>query len=75
MTAHIMHECKLDSKQTQSYLALQLSHRLLEKRETGSSNKNVFYATVLARKYTDAYSELSGMFTVPTDANALVLLE
>jgi len=36
---------------------LQLKHRLLEKRETGSFNKNVFHATVLARKYTDAYSE------------------
>ena len=75
MMTHIMYMCNLNSKQTQSHLALMLKHRLLEKRETESFKNNVFRATALAGKYTDAYSELSGMFTVPTDADAPVPLE
>ena len=71
MITHIMYICNLNSKQTQSYVGLLLKHRLLEKRKNSSSN-NVFQATVLARKYTEAYSELSEIFNIAPEAKALV---
>lgn len=65
MITHIMYRCNLNSKQTQSYVALLLKHRLLEKTSTLNPSKNLYQATVLAGKYTGAYSELSEIFDLP----------
>jgi len=74
MITHIMYMCNLNSKQTQSYVGLLLKHRLLEKRKASSTNKTVFQTTVLARKYTEAYSELSDIFRVPIEGKPLALM-
>ena len=50
MMTHIMYTCDLNSKQAQSYVALLLKCRLLEKRETESFKNNVSRATALEGK-------------------------
>jgi len=50
MMTHIMYMCNMNSKQAQSYVALLLKYRLLEKRETESFKNNVFRTMALAGK-------------------------
>lgn len=62
MITHIMFKCNLNSKQTQSYVSLLLKHQLLERRKPEGSDNYVYQATDRARKYVEAYSELSRIF-------------
>ena len=71
MITHIMFKCNLNSRQTQSYVSLLLKHQLLEKRKPEGSNNYVYQATDRAKKYVEAYSELSRIFDPPTEAKAL----
>jgi predicted transcriptional regulator len=71
MITHIMFKCNLNSKQTQSYVALLIKHQLLEKRKYEGSNNYVYQATDRARKYVEAYSELSKIFDLPDEAKSL----
>lgn len=71
MITHIMFKCNLNSKQTQSYVSFLLKYRLLEKRKSEDSNNYVYHATDRARKYVEAYSELSQIFGLPNEARVL----
>lgn len=70
MITHIMYQCNLNSKQTQAYVSLLVKHELLAKKESESTTKGVYQATDKARKYMDAYSELSQIFGLPTVGKA-----
>ena len=75
MITHIMYQCNLNSKQTQAYVSLLVKYELLEKRESESTTKGVYQATDRARKYMEAYSELSQIFGLPTEETAADLSE
>ena len=68
MITHIMYRCNLNSKQTQSYVGFLLQYRLLEKKKSEGSNKIVYQATDLARKYLEVYSQLAEIFNLPKEA-------
>ena|ERR1700676_352944 len=74
MITHIMYQCNLNSKQTQSYVSFLVKYQLLEKKKSDDSSKGVYQATDRARMYMDAYSELSQIFGIPAE-KALVSLE
>jgi predicted transcriptional regulator len=70
MITHIMYQCNLNSKQTQAYVSLLVKYELLEKKVSETTSKGVYQATEKARKYLDAYSELSGIFDLPLEEKA-----
>ncbi len=69
---HIMYKCNLNSKQTHLYVALLLKHKLLEKKSPEGLGKSVYKATERARKYVEAYAELSQIFKLPTEEKIIV---
>ena len=72
MITHIMYKCNLNSKQTQFYVSLLLKHKLLEKKTSEGSNKSVYQATDRARKYIEAYAELSQIFNHPAEEKLIL---
>lgn len=69
---HIMYKCNLNSKQTQLYVALLLEHKLLEKKSSEGLGKSIYKATDRARKYIEAYAELSQIFNLPAEVKSIL---
>lgn len=69
---HIMYKCNLNSKQTQLYVSLLLKHKLLDKKSSEGTGKSVYQATERARKYIEAYAELSQIFNLPAEEKPII---
>ena len=71
LKTHVMYRCNLNSKQVKQYLDFVVTRGLVKVSHDSHDAKRVIYTTTeRGRKFTRAYNELAGMFSIKAEGTS-----